>query len=343
MTSVDDFPFQRKFLPSPEQMFSALRQCDDVLHRIERQHTHGKYGRCMVQSTNGEILSLEVLPRKLSDYRSFECIADHFTEDVRVSGRLKQSDVSPLQRWKTDEEFRARVYGDGSFDLPTIRDRVWKDGSMECNHFIASRVIGITNLLLYMSGAISNYNLPPSQIDTKFKVYDSSSGWGDRAMAIASYPGSTYRGVDPNPELITGYRAMVDFVNNLPYEHGTIEFIQGGAEEYIDDRYGADFAITSPPFFDHELYNTSDPNQSIAKYPNKKDWINVFFRKLVENNYRMLKPGGFFAIHVVDTYYIHGVVDALMKFAANVGFVYRGYLCLHQKKMTPMFIFYKPS
>lgn len=54
-----------------------------------------------------------------------------------------------------------------------------------------------------------------------------------------------------------------------------------------------DFAFTSPPFFDYEMYNPKNPSYI--------SWIEDFYVPLFVQSCRLLKNGSYFGIHIGDT------------------------------------------
>jgi hypothetical protein len=98
-----------------------------------------------------------------------------------------------------------------------------------------------------------------------------------------------------------------------------------------------DFAFTSPPFFDYEVYTESNPTY--------RDWIREFYEpmfKLVEAH---LRPGGFFAVHLGDT--SAGKIDDFLRFrVANITrFTWRGKIGLvgcQSGKIRDVYLFQLP-
>ncbi len=135
-------------------------------------------------------------------------------------------------------------------------------------------------------------------------VLDPCAGWGDRLTgALASKKVTKYVGFDPNPAVLEGYKGIVAAAGYK--ETGTdplhLQFNNGfeiysapfevGSQDLVDASF--DFAFTSPPFFDFEIYSESNP-----KY---RDWITEFYVPLFVNTARLLKPGAKFAIYLEDT------------------------------------------
>lgn len=122
-------------------------------------------------------------------------------------------------------------------------------------------------------------------------VYDYSSGFGSRLLGFwACGKNAKYIGTDVEPATYSGLKQMAsDFsidadIYNVPSEDLVLP-------ETID------FAFSSPPYFDHEIYSDSG-NQSGNKYSNYEDWLNNYWHKTVRNIKEGLRGGGIFAINV---------------------------------------------
>lgn len=138
----------------------------------------------------------------------------------------------------------------------------------------------------------------------KGAVLDPCAGWGDRMTgAFTSKNVSKYVGFDPNTDLLAGYKNMMRMggVSETGTDPLHLEFSNGfeiysapfekGSKALTDASF--DFAFTSPPFFEFEIYSESNP-----KY---RDWINEFYVPLFVETARLLKPGAKFAIYLEDT------------------------------------------
>ncbi len=170
-------------------------------------------------------------------------------------------------------------------------------------------------------------------------VLDPCAGWGDRMLgALLSKTVREYVGFEPNRALLPGYARIqrdlgcaVEYesstetryapaaaaeaegvasfsstytqIHSLPFEMGHAALKQWQQLDVLERRW-FDFAFTSPPFFDYEVYTDSNPTY--------RDWIREFYEpmfKLVEAH---LRPGGFFAVHLGDT--SAGKIDDFLRF-----------------------------
>lgn len=138
-------------------------------------------------------------------------------------------------------------------------------------------------------------------------VLDFCHGFGGRLLGfLASTCGESYVGIDPNPLLQPMCESMMKWaVQNESKTKKTVQLIQGRAEDkesydsIADKQWRADLILTSPPYFDTEMYNDADPEQSSSKYTTLERWQNEFlFPSLHLAVTRCLrKPGGHLLIN----------------------------------------------
>lgn len=120
-------------------------------------------------------------------------------------------------------------------------------------------------------------------------IYDPSSGWGSRMLGAAAV-NRKYIGVDPltTPEL----KQMAKYLKLKG-----CALIQEGSENYKTKENSVDFVMTSPPYFDTEIYS-EDPSQA---YINGEDYFyDVYWKNTLDNIKYMLKPGKIFALNVIN-------------------------------------------
>lgn len=151
------------------------------------------------------------------------------------------------------------------------------------------------------------------------RVLDPCAGWGDRmagALALRQQqqqqqqggeddPMITYVCFDPNRALRRGHRQIAElFGAKLESDDGTsMRFDNGFAAHAMPFEEGApdlleansfDLVFTSPPFFDFEVYSSSNPQYG-------SDWLGRFYRPLMVQSARCVAPGGHVCIHIDDT------------------------------------------
>jgi len=127
-------------------------------------------------------------------------------------------------------------------------------------------------------------------------VYDYSIGFGQRALgALSSGNHLTYIGCDPEEKCVENLKTMADFLGRSDKIH--IEQI--GSETFCPKKYEGkvDLAFSSPPYFNLEYYSDSE-NQAYAK--GFDYFINVYWKKTMDNIDKLLKSGGRFVLNITE-------------------------------------------
>lgn len=205
---------------------------------------------------------------------------DHLIVQVTVGGH-----PSPADYWRQhSEEIRANAQKEfGSTDDNTLRQVLYST-AIEATAFRPST-------------AVSIYRMFNAQ-----KVLDFSSGWGDRLVGAMAADLDLYVGVDPNEELVSCYQGMIDFFGKHRDLKGKYVMEKAAFEKWDSKDYkDFDLVFTSPPYFDFEVYNTEDPNQSIQGR-NLEKWFSEFLMVSMKKSLSLLKSGGMLALNVNDIF-----------------------------------------
>jgi hypothetical protein len=123
-------------------------------------------------------------------------------------------------------------------------------------------------------------------------VLDFASGWGARALSAMSLD-LEYYGIDPLTHL--------EVNNMIKFFGGNGIVIDGCSEdkEAYKDIPMVDCIMSCSPYFDLEIYS-EDKNQSVNKYSNYNDWINIYWDNTVVNCLSKLKEKGYFIVILKD-------------------------------------------
>jgi len=116
-------------------------------------------------------------------------------------------------------------------------------------------------------------------------ILDPCAGWGGRMIGAASV-GAFYHGFEPATKTYNGlielgkflksFKNGFDFkVDNTPFE-----------DAILIDNY--DIALTSPPYFDTELYSNEKTN-SCNRYNGFEEWCNRFYLPMIEKTVKHTK------------------------------------------------------
>lgn len=278
------FPFHNTYIDPPEVMLQRLREFK-VQPVWDRYKLSSYFPRSepklyLPPTFRGHSVYLIGLEK---DYLETDLLSDHFVEDVRIRTKRKDS-PSVSDYWVYPElrsKFLDQLLTKGILDNRTMRD-IFYELTYESKQFRPTWVKGLYQVVGIPNGA---------------KVLDISAGWGDRLIsAIAN--DNQYLGFDPNEELKPGHDLIISSLGNptkqkiiyKPFEEATVEELGNGY----------DAILSSPPFFDLELY-PGGPNQSANKFPEVNAWLKGFLFPSLQKAWSVLKQGGYLIIHLGDT------------------------------------------
>lgn len=186
---------------------------------------------------------------------------------------------------------------DDSFCSGLARALLWRNGT---TNSLLAHTLGVGVNAYYLPG-----EFPPAaardlaleyHLTAASRVLDPCAGWGGRMIGLscvvdnytACEPSTkTYNGLDKLAEWIRMFRPNFKAnLHHLPYE----DFDEEG------DLY--DFALTSPPYFDTELYS-DEPTNSCNRYASGFDaWCDGFFLPMIDATMRRLKPSAAFILNI---------------------------------------------
>jgi len=163
---------------------------------------------------------------------------------------------------------------------------------------------GIRYAIYSYSGAQGASNFRPTAAKSLVtllgarRVLDQCMGFGGRLLGTLA-AGASYVGVDPAAKTVAGNRQLLDALDRAGVVTEKALLIQDCAEDVLGrSRFGRfDLAMTSPPYFDVEQYDTSS-TQSAIRYPDAGAWLNYFLRRMIHLTSKDLKPYGFMAMNV---------------------------------------------
>ena len=159
------------------------------------------------------------------------------------------------------------------------------------------------------------------------KWLDISAGWGDRLLSALLYSQlntqfKLYCGVDPNPCLHPYYQEMIKTFN--PVGKKEYILIKDGFETASLPDTKFDLVFSSPPFFDLEIYSTSNAN-SLVKYKGEDGWFNGFLMPSLYKSEEYLEQGGHLVLYMGEsqgTKYIPKMIELMDARMQNIGMFY---------------------
>jgi 16S rRNA G966 N2-methylase RsmD len=139
----------------------------------------------------------------------------------------------------------------------------------------------------------------------KPKVFlDFTMGWGGRLVGACSENIEKYIGIDLNTNLEPLYKKMVDTLK--PMTTTKIQLFFKSALDVDYSKLDYDFVLTSPPYYNIEIYNKN----SVIK---KEEWENNFYIPVFTVTYKHLKKGGHYCLNVPVNIYEDVCVKVLGK------------------------------
>jgi hypothetical protein len=135
-------------------------------------------------------------------------------------------------------------------------------------------------------------------------MLDFTMGWGGRLVGACSENIEKYIGIDLNTNLEPLYKKMVDTLK--PMTTTKIELFFKSALDVDYSKLDYDFVLTSPPYYNIEIYNK---NSVITK----EDWENNFYIPVFTVTYKHLKKGGHYCLNVPVNIYEDVCVKVLGK------------------------------
>ena len=144
------------------------------------------------------------------------------------------------------------------------------------------------------------------------RVLDPCAGWGGRMLGSVA-AGAEYVAFEPNTET---YESLLKLIKFLGIED-KVRIIKDSALEMNKYDIGEfDLILTSPPYFDLEVYSHED-TQSIKGCDTYSMWVNNFLKPLIELSISHMKQNGW------SCWNVHNV--GKMKMIDDVKAIHEGY------------------
>jgi 16S rRNA G966 N2-methylase RsmD len=272
----DTFPYKKIYTSDDEiyEMFNKLKKysCKDRL--LEKY-----YNIKNVNIPSNKLIFINkplLLIVKHEDYFNWENLSDMFQESCRMECKMlgKQS---PKEYYyshiKEVHNYAFKKYGE--LTPKAIRESIW-NLVQECTSHKPTHIMAMIQLF-----------------DSKV-VLDFCAGWGDRLIGAMAADVEYYCGIDPNYCLHPNYQKIIKFFNKSPEKFVMIE---SPIETAIIPNREYDLIFTSPPYFDFEIYDNKDNNQS-SKFPREHEWFNNFLKVALDKVWKYLKFNGMMCINI---------------------------------------------
>jgi 16S rRNA G966 N2-methylase RsmD len=291
-----------------------------------------------------KFLNIKNSLRNISD-EEFEVIITTLASELEnVSFNYSYSDPDLLKDWNSLIKWNARVDTMASTQrvgmklcehfFPNFFDIENKDGNSFKSLWTANKLEKVlrwnrkSHSTPYLSelrrGIYFNYNLAKStmyrpqmakMVVTNLgakRVLDPCAGWGGRMLGIIA-AGAEYVAFEPNSETYEGLLNLSKFLGI----QDKVRIIKDSALEMNKYDIGEfDLILTSPPYFDLEVYSHED-TQSIKGCDTYSIWVNNFLKPLIELSISHMKVDGW------SCWNVHNV--GKMKMIDNVKEIHNGF------------------
>lgn len=125
-------------------------------------------------------------------------------------------------------------------------------------------------------------------------------GFGGRLLGcLSSKKNFRYVGTDPCTETMYHLHELGDYIEMVTGREDSFELHCCGSEEFRGPAESVDFAFSSPPYFDLEVYSNEE-TQCFNKFPVLEEWLEGYVRATIKNIYHMLKRGAVYAVNIAD-------------------------------------------
>lgn len=242
------------------------------------------------------------------------------------------------------------VYNDDKLLKKALASRIKYGGKVGLDGYMTDA--NLRKAIRTASGvqAVSNFRpVAASSIYHKYAnggvVWDMSCGYGGRLIgALASGSVKKYIGTDPC-ELT--YKGLKNIEHDFDHIDMEVEINMVGSEDFVPEEQ-VDLCFTSPPYFNTEEYS-NEQTQSWKKYPTKKEWLEGFLRKTMQNCYRCLKNDGLMMINIANVKAYPNLETDVLRMAYLEHFKIDDILLLRLSsimggfKYEPIFIFRKTN
>jgi 16S rRNA G966 N2-methylase RsmD len=149
-------------------------------------------------------------------------------------------------------------------------------------------------------------------------VLDPCCGWGGRMLGTVA-AGAKYIGFEPNTETFAHLNELAEFLGI----QDKVELHNIGAEHIPEFDIRCDLVLTSPPYFDTEIY-CKEETQSITNFKSYDEWLNGWLKPVILAGINCLNDGGVSCWNVAPK-----MINDVAKIHNEVGYVYNDTFGLH--------------
>jgi hypothetical protein len=268
---MDDFPYKRQYLSKDEIItrFKHLKTLKNIKYVGKQYKFLNNNLEPIIQ-----VLNQPICFPSMPELYYYNILSDYFTEPQRMLSRRFDHELSPMQFWHK----RKRI----------VIDKCQSTFGTVNTYLLREQVEAMFGHGMANTFRISNVGLAKELFGSK-RMLDFSSGWGDRLIGAMAFDFETYHGCDPNPRLHDSYKQIIQAFKD--HTSCKCQIYPVGAEVMPLD-FSYDLILTSPPYFDLEIYNESDPGQSINKHKTTESWYRNWLLVVLKRLWHKLELNG---------------------------------------------------
>lgn len=180
------------------------------------------------------------------------------------------------------------------FNEATLEKALMQNIQMHSTPYVSEirRMIVMTGGL----GSVTKYRTVTTKAIVQYykaqKVLDPCAGWGGRMLGSLA-AGASYVGCEPDPNTAKGLKGILEDAAIPQAVRSKARILEKPAEvglPEIADSEKFDLVLTSPPYFNLELYTAGD--QSTTKYKTWEEWTEKWLKPVILGCLARLKEGG---------------------------------------------------
>lgn len=257
---------------------------------------------------------------KITDLREhmYFSLNENIIEDGIILGR-KQNRGRVIKNINFDKIFATKKYN-AHDNMPILKslDEMLNDFVINSNLIIPNgfrKVIdkNLSDIFAIMRGtrhraSIFNPYTYGWLLDNYFegtKVIAGTAGWNSYQLGFHQSRWEEFTCIDVIETVIDNSFKIANYYkeNNRLFDDDKIVNAYCSPSEKInlEEKNYYDLCLFSPPYYNLEIYETDNPNQSISSFPNYDDWLESYWNCTVANIAKTIKPGGTFSF-VISNY-----------------------------------------
>lgn len=334
------FPYAQYFRGNVKELFEKLQKSPGAKITIGLYQLYSykpKYKYYEPNTFRGQFVHIN---SSREDYYDIDIITDFYTEPIRLLAKRNDQDKSILESWN-DSPFLYNMFkeilslhkADSKVTISPhyVREAIYKL-IHETKIFNSTWIKGLFNVVFNHESMANK------------KWLDISAGWGDRLITAISL-NMEYLGFDPNIRLKSGHDKMIADFGNTNVSQRVIYEPFETAEKYLKPNY-YDVVMSSPPFFDLEIYADNQSGQSIVSFNSFNAWLVNFLFKSLLIAWNSLKENGYMILYIGDTQTM-SICEPMLIFIENflLGSTYEGVIGVagEQNVPRPAWVFKKET